>query len=182
MSYSFRTDRQSLRESFSPINVEIAKGDYSYLSHRLSYTGDFSKKIGLNAAYRFGKYFDGDLNTLSTSLRFAPLPHITITADYEWNEIKKLGVKQESLATHLVGVELRLALNPRIQLVNFYQYNTVAKRSALNSRLAWEYQPLSYIYLVYNDNQQDRIDPESGTNNRIHNQQGVLKLTFLKQF
>jgi len=182
LNYSFRTDRQSLRESFSPINVEIAKGDYRYLSHQVSYEGDFSKKIGLNAAYRFGKYFDGDLNTFSTSLRFAPLPHITITADYEWNEIKNLGIKRESLATHLVGAELRLALNPRIQLVNFYQYNTVAKRSALNSRLAWEYQPLSYIYLVYNDNQQDRIDPESGTNNRIHNQQGVLKLTFLKQF
>jgi len=164
------------------VGIEIGKGNYSYLSHRFSYTSDFSKKVGFNANYRFGQYFDGELNTLSSSLRLAPMPHIALTADYEWNEIRNLGIENTSLVTHLIGAELRLALNPRVQWVNFYQYNTVAKRASLNSRFVWEYQPLSYIYLVYNDNQGDTIDPETRENNRIRNQQGIFKVTFLKQF
>ncbi|NRB53163.1 MAG: carbohydrate binding family 9 domain-containing protein [Saprospiraceae bacterium] len=181
-SYSFRTTQQSLRESFFPVGIEIAQGDYNYLSHRVSYTSDFSKKIAFGANYRFGQYFDGQLNTLSSSLRLAPTPHIALTADYEWNEIRGLGFENTSLTTHLIGAELRLALNPRLQWVNFYQYNTVAKRATLNSRFVWEYKPLSYIYLVYNDNQGDAIDPETNRTNRIQTQQGIFKLTFLRQF
>ncbi|MEM6831260.1 MAG: DUF5916 domain-containing protein, partial [Bacteroidota bacterium] len=180
--YSVRTNGQSLRDAFSPVGIDILPGDYAYTSHRFSYRGDFSRKFAFSAAYRFGGYFDGNLNTASSSLRFAPLPHIQFTADYEFNRLSSLGEARRTAETHLVGTELRLALNPRVQLISFLQYNTASERTTLNSRFVWEYKPLSYIYLVYNDNRQELSDPETGRTTRLHDQQGIVKVTFLKQF
>ncbi|MEM0938219.1 MAG: DUF5916 domain-containing protein [Bacteroidota bacterium] len=181
-SYRIRTNRQSLRDTFSPVEIDILPGDYEYTSHRFSYVGDFSRKFAISALYRFGGYFDGKLNTVSSSLRFAPLPHIQLTADYEFNRLSDLGEERSTAETHLIGTELRLALNPRVQLISFLQYNTASERTTLNNRFVWEYRPLSYIYLVYNDNRQELPDPETGLTSRLHDQQGIFKVTFLKQF
>ncbi|MEL7001766.1 MAG: DUF5916 domain-containing protein [Bacteroidota bacterium] len=90
-SYSLRTNWQSLRDTFSPVEIDILPGDYEFTSHRFSYRGDFSRKVAISAAYRFGGYFNGNLNTFSSSLRFAPLPHVQLTADYEFNRLYNLG-------------------------------------------------------------------------------------------
>ncbi|MEM6768339.1 MAG: DUF5916 domain-containing protein [Bacteroidota bacterium] len=182
LSYSLRTNWQSLRETFSPVGIDILPGDYQYTSHRFSYFGDFSKKFALSAAYRFGGYFDGKLTNVSSSLRFAPLPHIQVTADYEYNQLSDLGAEISTAETHLIGTELRLALNPRVQLISFLQYNTASERTTLNSRFVWEYNPLSYIYLVFNDNRQDVFESATGLTNSLRDQQGIFKVTFLKQF
>ncbi|MEM6737345.1 MAG: DUF5916 domain-containing protein [Bacteroidota bacterium] len=181
-SYQIRSDWQSLRDTFSPVGINILPNNYQFISHRFSYVGDFSKKVAISAAYRFGGYFNGELNTVTSSLRFAPLPHIQLTADYEYNKLSNLGEAKSTTETHLMGTELRLALNPRVQLISFIQYNTASERTTLNSRFVWEYRPLSYIYLVYNDNRQDLSDPETGMITRLHDQQEIFKVTFLKQF
>lgn len=181
-SYSLRTNWQSLRDTFSPVGINIFPGEYEYTSHRFSYSGDFSRKVAISAAYRFGGYFNGNLNTFSSSLRFAPLPQVQLTADYQFNRLINLGEERRTEETHLVGTELRLALNPRVQLISFLQYNTTSERTTLNSRFVWEYQPLSYIYLVYNDNRQDFSAEETDNISRLHDQQGIFKVTFLKQF
>jgi len=181
-SYGIRTNWQSLRETFSPLGIDILPGDYEYTTHRLAYNGDFSRKVAIKAAYSFGGYFDGGLETFSSSLRLAPVPQIQLTADYQWNRLTDLGSEQTDEETHLVGTELRLALNPRVQLISFFQYNTTSDRTTLNSRLVWEYQPLSYIYLVYNDNRLEQFDIETNVSQRLANQQGIFKITFLKQF
>ncbi|MEL6834705.1 MAG: DUF5916 domain-containing protein [Bacteroidota bacterium] len=181
-AYRISTNWQSLRNTFSPVGIDILPGDYQFTSHRFAYLSDFSRKVAFSAAYRFGGYFDGRLNTFSSSLRVAPVPHIQLTADYQFNRLIDLGIERSTVETHLVGTELRLALNPRVQLISFLQYNTATERTTLNSRFVWEYQPLSYVYLVYNDNRQDLPDPETGLVRRRQDQQGIFKATFLKQF
>lgn len=181
-TYSITTNWQSLRNTFSPVGIDILPGDYQFTSHRFSYGSDFSRKVALSAAYRFGRYFNGNLNTLSASLRFAPLPHIQLTADYQFNRLSNLGQARRNEETHLVGAQLRLALNPRVQLISFLQYNTTSDRTTVNSRFVWEYRPLSYIYLVYNDNRQELFDAEMGSTAQLHDQQGIFKVTFLRQF
>ncbi|MGD1947595.1 MAG: DUF5916 domain-containing protein [Croceivirga sp.] len=181
IEYAYRLNWQSLRNPFSPLGIDIAAGDYSYQRHIVSYTGDFSKKIGFSAAYGFGEFFDGNLNNVVASLRLAPIPQISLNANYEYNNISSLGINQESTETNLLGTELRLSLNPRLQLITFYQYNTSNKSSTINSRLSWEYMPLSYLFIVLNDNQFDGLNG-SLDSMRFQNTQGIVKLTFLKQF
>lgn len=173
---------QNLFETFYPLGIAISPGQYEYLRHRLAYSTDFSRKVAGEFAYATGGYFNGQLNTFTVNGRVAPHPRLACTVSYEYNEINKLGVNAVNRDTHLAGVTMRLALNPRVQLISFYQYNTAASRSTLNARFVWEYQPLSFVYLVVNDNRFDVLNPETNVLERAHNQQGILKITWLKQF
>jgi len=72
----------------------------------------------------------------------------------------------------------RFALNPRVQLSAFYQYNSFDGQGRWNIRGSWEYRPLSFIYLVFNDN---RVNGD-GLEQPFSEQQLIGKITFLKQF
>lgn len=170
---------QVLEEEFEPIDgIVIPAGRYFYMPVIFSYNSDLSKKIGIEASYSTGKYYNGKLNNWALSGRFAPIPHLEISADYEYNRFKDFGEANIKAETHLLGINTRLALNPRVQLIGFYQRNTAANRNVWNVRLSWEYRPLSYIFLVFNSNQTNSLIPSE----RFNQQQGIAKITYLKQF
>ena len=124
----------------------------------------------------WGTFYNGRRTTVNGGVRIAPIPHAALTVDYELNDISDLGEKQENLRTHLTTIGSRFALNPRVQLSVFYQYNTFDQQGRWNVRGSWEYRPLSFIYLVFNDTRIDSLeDPFS-------EQQFISKITFLKQF
>jgi len=97
-----------------------------------------------------------------------------LTVEYELNRASHLGARRESKTTHLLGPELRLALNPRVQLTGFYQYNSLRALGSWNARFAYEFAPLSYLYLVFNDSRStDQIaNPIAAT------QQFILKMSY----
>jgi len=182
LSYSFVTNWQNLIESFAPLQIEIAAGFYFYNNHSFTFQSDNSRKLFFSAEYSIGDYFNGRLQSLSASTRFAPDPHVALTFSYLHNEIDNLGVTSSSLTTDLATAEIRLALNPRLQWITFYQYNTAIKSNTLNTRLQWEFKPLSFVFLVLNDNRQDFNNKETNRASRIISQQGVVKISYLKQF
>lgn len=73
-----------------------------------------------------------------------------------------------------------LALNPDVQLVAFYQHNTAAERGALNARFSWQFRPLSFIHLIYNEGRQLDLEyrhlPLFESERQI-----VLKVSYLRQ-
>jgi hypothetical protein len=62
-----------------------------------------------------------------------------------------------------------------VQLSSFYQYNTDVQRGSLNARASWEFTPLSFVYLVYND----RHAVSGGI--AAPSRQLVLKLVWMRQ-
>ena len=124
----------------------------------------------------FGNFYNGTRTTINAGARFAPIPHTTLTLNYEHNDIRGLGLMEEDLKTNLYTANLRLALNPRVQLSTFYQYNSFDEQGRWNIRFSWEYAPLSFIYLVLNDTRTDIFDPVQRST------QFISKITFLKQF
>jgi hypothetical protein len=160
------------------VGVEVAEGYYQYLNHRIQATTDFSAKVAGRASYVRGGYFNGKLQTWTLAGRFAPIPHIEFTIDYEFNQIRGLGKEKQDLDTHLLGLNTRLALNPRVQLIGFYQWNSSLKRDIWNVRLSWEYRPLSFLFVVFNSNRINSLNPQD----RITQQQGIAKLTYLRLF
>ena len=60
-------------------------------------------------------------------------------------------------------------------LVSFYQRNTANDTSNWNARLAWEYRPLSFLYVVYNRNEDEGIDRDF----RNVGEQIIAKFTYL---
>ncbi len=173
---SFTPTWQNINFDFSPLGLQIDEGSYNYTRYTLRYNSDQSKKLSGSIRYDFGDFYNGTRNTTIAGFRYAPLPHISFTADYEHNNINGLGILQEDLDTDLYTGSLRLALNPRVQLSTFYQYNSFDEQGRWNVRFSWEYMPLSFIYLVFNDTQVDIFDPVQRT------RQFISKITLLKQF
>ncbi|WP_435622835.1 DUF5916 domain-containing protein [Flagellimonas sp.] len=167
---------QNINFNFSPLGLEIAEGRYSYTRYTLRYNSDRSKKFSGSIRYDFGNFYNGVRNSVIAGLRYAPVPHIAMNIDYENNNINGVGILSEDLNTDLYTGTLRLALNPRVQLSTFYQYNSFDEQGRWNVRFSWEYTPLSFIYIVLNDTQTEIFDPIQQST------QFISKITLLKQF
>ncbi|MEP1095899.1 MAG: DUF5916 domain-containing protein [Cyclobacteriaceae bacterium] len=176
LQYAVFPTWQNINFGFAPLGIPIAQDNYYYTRQQVNFRTNQSAKISLSGSINWGKFYDGQRTTFETGLRIAPIPHSTLTLDYEFNDLRKLGEVEENLQTHLTTVGIRFALNPRVQLTGFYQYNTFDDRGRWNLRGSWEYRPLSFIYLVFNDTQID------GLENPFQEQQFIGKVTFLKQF
>ncbi len=174
LEYAIFPTWQNINFDFAPLSIPIEKRRYFYTKQSISYRSDASKKISGNLTYEWGGYFNGRLQTMLAGLRVAPIPHIAVTFDYEFNTLQNVGVAETDLKTHLITGGLRLAANPRLQLSAFYQYNSFDARGRWNVRGSWEFAPLSFVYLVFNDND---------FRNSLQRQQSLIsKVTYLRQF
>jgi hypothetical protein len=133
--------------------VTIAPGTHDYTRVGLDLKSDQSARLATTATVSTGSFFDGTLQQAVLSGRWSPSPYLALRAAYEVNRLRSLGTRDTSLVTHLAGPELRVFASPRVQWSAFYQYNTVAQRGSLNARFSWEFTPLSFLYVVYNDRQ-----------------------------
>ncbi len=167
---------QNINFDFAPLGLEIEQGRYYYTRYLVRYYTDQSKKWSIETGVDLGDFYNGTRTTVNAAARFAPLPHTTLSLNYEYNDINSVGILEEDLETNLYTANLRLALNPRVQLSTFYQYNSFDEQGRWNIRFSWEYAPLSFIYLVLNDTQTEVFDPVQGST------QFISKITFLKQF
>lgn len=167
---------QNINFDFAPLGLEIAQGNYNYIRYLVRYNTDQSKKISGSVRYNFGNFYDGTLSTVEVGLRYAPIPHISLSGNYEHNNLKEIGISKANLKTDLYTASLRLALNSKVQLSTFYQYNSFDDQGRWNVRFSWEYRPLSFIYIVFNESQLNSLDPIQ------RNTQFISKVTFLKQF
>lgn len=174
ITYQVLPTWQKFDFSFPILGRNIQPGQYQYTRHRIAYRTDASKKLSLETAFETGGYYDGSLRSLTFSGRLAPIPHIALTMSYEHNTVKDLGIGNEDFKTDLYTAGLRLAANPRMQLSGFYQYNSFDGQGRWNVRGSWEFAPLSFLYVVFNDSQ-FRDSP-------VQNQSFISKLTYLKQF
>ena len=163
---------QNLTSNFDPIGVEIAVGNYQYNSINANFASDQSSKFSYSADITAGGYYNGKIISFTGNIRYAPSPHFAANISYEANQLKEVGINKEDLTTQLVTPNIRMAINPRLQLNVFYQYNTATERSRWNARFSWEYKPLSYIYFVFNENKTTGFKQDAS----------IAKISYLKQF
>lgn len=162
---------------YRPLDLAIASGKFSYVRYSALFSSDPSKKLSYNVYAETGRYYDGILHYGRASLLLAPIPHAAFTLNAEANEFRNVGGYSGTIG--LYSIESRLAVNPRLQLISFYQRNTFNDKDVWNVRLAWEFQPLSFLYLVYNHG------AYAGTlraTDRQQEQHAIGKLSYLKQF
>ncbi|MEM9930626.1 MAG: hypothetical protein AAF840_12450, partial [Bacteroidota bacterium] len=176
--YRLNREWQQIDEVFRPLGVAIGPGNYSFTRHALRLSSDFSRKIAGFTRFEFGNFYDGQLTSWEGGFRLSPSPYIELFAEYTMNRIRNLGLEQEALDAELVLIRARLALNPRVRLNGSYQWNSVGDVGIWNIRFAWEYQPLSFIYLVFNSNQRDALQGLQ----RDVDEDIIGKMTFLRQF
>lgn len=176
MGFSTAAAEQTLVADFRPLGTSIAAGTYTYGRYRISAGSDPSKKLSIVFQNEFGGYYNGLLNTTDVAVSIVPLPHISLTAGGSYNKLKDVGKDTGEKTVALYRLQGRLAFNPRVQLVAIYQRIVPANLDTYNIRFAWEYRPLSYLYVVLNSNE------TAGADAPVRHQQAIVKVSFLRQF
>lgn len=159
---------------FEPLGFRVEPGDYFFQRFEIRYRSDASKKLSADVKYYGGEYYDGSLDEWSATLRLAPSPKIALTVSCELNRIRDLGLENTTADIAIYTAGLRLAHNPRLQASFFYQYNEFDRRGRWNVRGSWEFQPLSFVYVVFNESR--------FRDSELRNQSVVSKISYLKQF
>ncbi len=177
LGYGVNAQFQRLTAPFNPLGITIATGEYAFFQQTLLYSTDRSKKLNLGGSVVWGTYFDGQLSTIGLDLQYSPIPHVSLGARFNRNSFQEVGRDEVSRAIDLYGLEGRFAFNPRLQLIAFLQHNSSGNLYNVNVRFSWEYQPLSFVYLVYN-----RRDFESTLTDRQLEEQVIGKVSLLRQF
>lgn len=126
LQYAIFPTWQNINFDFSPLGVPIAQDRYYYTRQQVNFNTDQSAKLSGSGSINWGRFYNGKRTTISAGLRYAPSVHAAVTLDYEYNNLKNLGINEVNLRTHLTLLGARFAINPRMQLSTFYQYNSFA--------------------------------------------------------
>jgi hypothetical protein len=176
-----RRNWQVLDRPFRPIpGLALEPGRYAYDDVGVTWRPDLSRAYWAQVTVSAGEFFDGRTQQLVYRASPLPGPRVGLTFDYTGQRFQDVGTAEASVTSHLLGAELRMALNPRLQLVSFYQRNTSFATDTWNTRLSWEFQPLSFVHLVFNDGQQFG-NPTFGVPTGPRRQQLILKASWLGQ-
>ena len=177
IGYNLQIIYQRLLKPFEPLGVIIGTGEYNYTRHQILASSDPSKIWNMSAGITWGNYFNGMLQSYDLAFQFVPIPHISLQGRINRNYLEEIGETQSTKKIDLYSIEGRFAINPRIQLVCFYQQNSENSYINSNFRFSWEFKPLSYIYLVINKQQFNNTLQVRQEEDHI-----IAKINFLKQF
>ncbi|TCI90198.1 DUF5916 domain-containing protein [Tenacibaculum sp. M341] len=149
---NFNHEYINLKYGFDPLqNGKFIQPDqYSFGALRVGYNSPFNKNVSYRVGIQHGDYYNGNRTRFYTFSTFRFLPYAKIGADYEVNylDLEELGIKP----FHLARFTGEIFFNNRLNWTTYVQYNTQRNNFNINSRVQWEYNPLSYIYFVITDN------------------------------
>ncbi len=176
--YSWMIEWQNLQNAFSPAGISVAAGNYQYQQHEITFNTDTSARAYFTAQAIHGGFYDGQYTMLRLGTGFRPIPNIAIYSNYTRNQFRDLGVESADRNLDLITTSFRIALNPRLQFAGSLQHNTEQKLNLVNMRFSWEFSPLSYFYLVFNDVHPFGDDLDLRPPGQ---QQAIFKVTYLQQ-
>jgi hypothetical protein len=103
-----------------------------------------------NIAFRYGNFYNGKRTRYYTRFGYHLLPFANLETSYEINKIDLNNLGKETF--HLARLTGEIFLSNKLNWTTYLQYNTRFDNFNINSRVQWEYKPLSYVYLVVTDN------------------------------
>ena len=136
------------------------------------FSSDPSRRISASLRYDRGNFFDGRKTTYTSSATFRHRPNFFTTLDYQRNEVE---LPEGAFDIDLFQLRFHYGFNPAMFLDAFIQYNSSARAVSSNIRFNLIHRPLSNLYLVYNENRDNR----SG---EILDRVLAIKFTYLAEF
>jgi len=133
----------------------ITPQNYSYLYGRVGYWSPTNRKLYYAAKFEYGQFYSGTRMNPSLTVSYRLLPRAVLSTSYSINDINLN--EKGSNTFHLAKLTTEIYFNNLCNWTTYLQYNTQQNNFNINSRLQWEYKPLSYIYLVFSDNYDNNL-------------------------
>ena len=174
----------SIQSSFNSLNLRfptrffsdtnflaLPLAHYRYNQYTFTANSDSRKILVLTTGLTTGGFYNGKYAQVVSSLLFQLQPHFNFTMSAEYDHIIfPFPYGRGNFV--LLSPRLEICLTTKLSWTTYIQYNTQANNININSRLQWQFKPLSNLYIVYTDNYM--ITP--GTSNL--NRSLVVKLNY----
>lgn len=150
--YVFDYDYVDLKYGFDPLNNgnALRPDIYNMGLLKLGYNSANNQKLRYQFNVQKGTYYGGSITAAGAYLNYQLLPFANMEVTYLVDAIDLNELGKETF--HLARFTGEVFFNNRLNWTTYVQYSTQQDNFNINSRLQWEYKPLSYVYLVVTDN------------------------------
>ncbi len=125
----------------------VAAGEYWWNRMELAYRGSNVRPIVLGSELSWGEFYNGKRLDTEISALVRLQPHYEFTLEFERNDVD---LPNGSFTAHTGRFRADYAVNPRLTLTGFAQYDDQSDRAAINARLRWTPSPGSDLFVVWN--------------------------------
>ncbi len=159
--YVYTHDFVNLKYGFDPLgNGNVLLPDkYNYGALKIGYNSANNQKFRYRFNLQKGSYYSGKRTAGGVYLNYQLLPFANLEVSYDVNTIDLDDLGKDTF--HLTRFTGQVFFNNRLNWTTYVQYNTQRDNFNINSRLQWEYKPLSYVYLVVSDNYNQDISHQN---------------------
>lgn len=155
--YVINYDTVDLKYGFDPLGNgnSLTPGNYDFGILKIGYNSANNQKLRYRVSVQKGSFYGGKREVAGAYLNYQLLPFANLEVSYDVNKIDLDELGKDTF--HLARFTGQVFFNNRLNWTTYVQYNTQRDNFNINSRLQWEYKPLSYVYLVVTDNYNERI-------------------------
>ncbi|WP_430408458.1 DUF5916 domain-containing protein [Kordia sp.] len=150
--YVINYDDVDLKYGFDPLGNgdSLQPNRYRFGILKVGYNSANNQKFRYRVNVQKGTYYSGKRTTAGVYLNYQLLPFANLELTHDVNHIDLNELGNETF--HLSRFTSEIFFSNRLNWTTYVQYNTQRDNFNINSRLQWEYKPLSYIYFVVSDN------------------------------
>ena len=141
-------DREILLEDFEISDgVVVPPGDYAFNAYGFEAEGASIRALAPRLEAEAGKFFGGDIVSVSTGVGWRPNRHVFLQFDFEYNDVR---LQWGDFTTRLLRINADFAFNAKWSWLNLFQYDNVSNSAVINSRLRWNPRAGKDLYIVLN--------------------------------
>jgi hypothetical protein len=150
--YVVNYDYVNLKYGFDPLGNgnALTPGKYNFGILKVGYNSANNQNFRYRVNLQKGTYYGGERTTAGAYLNYQLLPFANLEFSHDINAIDLNELGKETF--HLTRFTGQVFFNNRLNWTTYLQYNTQIDNFNINTRLQWEYKPLSYVYFVVTDN------------------------------
>lgn len=136
--------------------VSILPGTYHWTRWRLEGALASKRKVSGQLTWWFGDFYTGRLDELSLTGSWKPSSFFIV----ELNSTRNVGrLAEGNFTQQVVGTRFRFNVSPDLQVNSYLQYDNESNIFGTNTRLRWTFVPQGDLFVVYNHNAIEPLDP-----------------------
>ncbi len=164
---------ESVREPFAISDVVVPAGEYWF--HEATFMFRLPRSSRYRGEYNgsAGTFYDGTRLSLALNPAWVLSKYLELEAGYEINRLD-FANRDVSTTTQLARLKVNTALNPRISLSTFGQYNSALGQTTFNVRFRYHFREGTDLWIVYNEGLYNERDNGLGPRRPLSSGRAVM--------
>ncbi len=157
---------ESVASSFVISDAVVTPGDYWFHQGnamlRLARSDIFRGEFNASA----GSFYGGRRLGVSLGPTWSVSKYLELSGGYEVNQLD-FSERDVGTVAHLGRLKVQAALNPRLSMTAFAQYNSVNRHTGVNARFRYHFREGTDLWIVYNEGLDHATDQSFGESARL---------------